>query len=136
MPRSLAAALSALLLAAAPAAAKDVCVTETGVPNVLVFKKVKKLKKPGTVIPLQGFYVIGGEACALSGAAVVLADGSVSFGATAHCQITPGVGNDVHFGADGAADFDAATHVDRDGDGAVDSSDGWTPIDCKSVVLP
>ena len=135
MPRSLAAALSALLLAAAPATAKDVCVMETGPPNVLVFKKVKKLKKPGTAIPLQGFYVIDGEACALSGAAVVLADGSVSFGATAHCQTTLG-GNDVHFGAEGAADFDAQTAVDRDGDGVVDSSDAWTPIDCESVVLP
>lgn len=136
MPRSLAAALSALLLAAAPAAAKDVCVTETGPPNVLVFKKVKKLKKPGTAIPLQGFYLIEEGVCPLSGAATVISDGSVWFGATAHCLLTAEVGVNVQWGGHGSTDFDASTHVDRDGDGVFDSSDGWTPIDCKTVVLP
>jgi hypothetical protein len=125
---------------AAPAAAKDVCVTETGPPNVLVFKNVKKLKKPGTAIPLQGVYLVdtlsGTQACALSGAATVISDGSVWFGATAHCLLTPDVGKTVQFGAHGSADFNAGTHVDRDGDGTVDNSDGWMPIDCKTVVLP
>ena len=136
MPRALACVFPILLLAAAPAAAKDVCVTETGPSNVLVFKNVKKLKKPGTAIPLQGFYLFGTEVCALSGAATVISDGSVWFGATAHCLLTPGVGTNVYFGAHGSPDFDAATHVDRDGDGVVDNSDAWTPIDCKSVAFP
>jgi hypothetical protein len=136
MPRTLALVLSILVLAAAPAVAKDVCVTETSFANLLVFKKVKKLKKPGTAIPLQGFYVTGGETCAVSGAATVISDGSVWFGATAHCLLTPGVSKNVYFGAHGDADFLAATHVDSDGDGALDYSDGWTPIDCKTVILP
>jgi hypothetical protein len=140
VPRSLALALSTLLLAAAPAAAKDICVTETGPTNVLIFKNVKKLKKPGTAIPLQGLYLVdaagGTRACALSGAASVIADGSVWFGVTAHCLLTPDVGKTVQFGGHGSADFNAGTHVDRDGDGTVDNSDAWTPIDCKTVVLP
>jgi hypothetical protein len=135
MLRTTSAAVAVALLVAAGAAAKDVCVTESQ-PNILVFKKVKKLKKPGTAISLQGTYLIGGQACALSGAATVISDGSVWFGAVAHCLLTPGVGATVHFSGHGSADFDAATHVDRDGDGTVDNSDAWTPIDCKSVVLP
>jgi hypothetical protein len=134
-------ALSVLLfLAAAPAAARDVCVQESGPPNVLVFKNVKKLKKPGTSIPLQGFYIVpnvaGARVCALSGAASVISDGSVWFGATAHCLLTSDVGATVQFGGHGSADFSAATHVDRDGDGTVDNSDFWQPIDCKTVTIP
>jgi len=140
MPRTralaLASALALLFLHAAPAVAKDVCVTETSFPNLLVFKNVKKLKKPGTAIPLQGFYVNGGEACALSGAATVVSDGSVRFGATAHCLLAPGITSNVYFGGSGSADFAAGTHVDDDGDGSEDYSDGWTPIDCKTVILP
>lgn len=140
MPRRFAIALSALLLAAAPASAKDVCVTETGPPNLLVFKNVKKLKKPGTSIPLQGVYLVdtatATQACAVSGAATVIADGSVWFGATAYCLLTPDVGVNVHWGGHGSADFSVSTHVDRDGNGTVDTSDGWLPIDCKTVVLP
>jgi hypothetical protein len=134
-------ALAVLLLAvAAPAAARDVCVQEQSPPNVLVFKNVKKLKKPGTSILLQGFYLVptidGTRVCALSGAASVISNGAVWFGATAHCLITEGVGNNVHFGGNGSADFDALTYVDRDGDGTADESDGWTPIDCKTVTIP
>ena len=129
-----------LLFAAAPAAAKDVCVQESSPPNILVFKNVKKLKKPGTSIPLQGFYIVpnvtGARVCAVSGAASGITDGSVWFGATAHCLLTPDVGVNVQFGGHGSADFSASTHVDRDGNGTVDNSDFWEPIDCKTISIP
>lgn len=123
--------LAALL--ATPVIAKDVCVLEND--NLLTFTKVKvkSLKKPGTTIPLQGSYGVGGETCAVSGAATVAEDGSVWFGATAYCLLTPGVGKTILFGAHGSADFNAAAHTDRNGDGTVDTSDVWERVECGPV---
>src|SRR5262245_5082322 len=48
--------LAIVLALALPAAAqaKDVCVSQTD--QRLVFRKVKPLKKPGTIVPLQGWF--------------------------------------------------------------------------------
>jgi hypothetical protein len=100
----------------------------------------EEAEEAGTSIPLQGFYIVpnvaGARVCAVSGAASVIADGSVWFGATAHCLLTADVGVNVQFGGHGSTNFSASTHVDRDGDGTVDNSDVWEPIDCKTITIP
>lgn len=72
---------------ALPASPGDVCV-DAGNPT-FVFKKVKSLKKPGSAVALQGFYLLGGSA-PVTGTAIVLQNGSVQLGVTVHT--TPPLG--------------------------------------------
>jgi hypothetical protein len=135
MARSLAsAALIAALLAAAPAAAKDVCVQDA-FTNYLVFPRAKPPKKPGRTALLQGLYVREGVSFPLSGSALVRADGSVVFGVTVHAVAT---GADFVYAMTmvGDASFAASGYYDTDGDGGIDASQAWSPVDCGSLTLP
>jgi hypothetical protein len=124
-------ALCLALAFALPASAGDVCVN-AGNPT-FVFKKVKSLKKPGSAVPLQGFYLLGGSA-PVTGTAVVLQDGSVQFGVTVHT--TPPLGAYPFTASlEGDADFNATGEF-HGIDSGVSAPMAWTPIDCKSVTLP
>jgi hypothetical protein len=127
--------ITGLVLSGA-AQAKDVCV-EQGTER-LVFKKVKALKKPGTIVPLNGVYIetggLGGVGV-MSGTAFVRSDGEVVFGVYINGTYTAGVGlgYDITINMIGAPTFDADGYYVRNG---ALTSDSWTPIDCKDVVLP
>jgi hypothetical protein len=117
------------------AQAKDVCV-EQGTER-LVFKKVKALKKPGTVVPLHGIYIDNGSIGAMSGTAFVRSAGDVVFGVTVHGNYTAptSLGTDIHITMIGGSDFSATGYYTSLPAGGY-SSNGWAPIDCKDVVLP
>lgn len=135
MPRTLASAtLIAALLVAIPASAKDACVQDA-FTNYLVFRKAKPPKQPGRTALLQGLYVRQGVSFPLSGSALVRADGSVVFGVTVHAVAT---GADFVYSMTMVGDetFAATGYYDTDGDGGIDSSQGWSPVDCKALTLP
>jgi hypothetical protein len=118
------------VLVGAPAHAKDVCV-QAGTAK-FVFKKVKALKKPGAVVPLQGIYILGGSIPA-TGTAIVRADGSVVFGVLVHT--TPPLGAYAFTASlEGDASFTASGTFEAT-DGSIGAGMSWTPIDCKTVVL-
>ena len=122
--------LALACLLAAPALAKDVCV-QAGSAQ-FVFKKVKALKKPGAVAPLQGIYILAGSV-PVNGTAIVRADGSVAFGVLVHT--TPPLGAYAFTASlEGDATF-TATGTFEATDGSIGAAMSWTPIDCKSVVL-
>jgi hypothetical protein len=124
------AALALATLLAAPALAKDVC-AQAGTAQ-FVFKKVKALKKPGAVVPLQGIYILGGSLPA-TGTAIVRADGSVAFGVLVHT--TPPLGAYAFTASlEGDASF-TATGTYEATDGSIGAAMSWTPIDCKTVTL-
>lgn len=135
MARTLASAtlISALLLAA-PVSAKDACVQDS-FTNFLVFHKAKPPKKPGSAALLQGLYVHQGVSFPLSGSAIVRADGSVVFGVTVQAVAT---GADFVYSMTmvGDASFSATGYYDTDGDGGIDTSQGWNAVDCKTLIVP
>jgi hypothetical protein len=135
MPRALApAVLIAALLLAGAASAKDVCVQDA-FTNYLVFTKAKAPRKPGTTALLQGLYVYQGVSFPLSGSALVRADGSVVFGVAAQA-VAPGADFVYTMTMVGDASFGASGYYDTNGDGSLDASQAWTPVDCKSLTLP
>ena len=127
-----------LLLSPAGASARDVCVQDDA--GYWLFKKVKIPKKPGSIAPLTGVYVEAGEVAPASGTGYVIADGRVVVGMTAH-GFAPldnkvlTTNRAVTFAVD-AKTFQGVGYTDVDGDGSLDTSDGWTPVDCSEVVLP
>ena len=127
-------ALAAMIVAALPARAKDVCVEQGG--QRLLFKKVKALKKPGAVVPLHGIFSADGAIGTIVGTAWVRSDGQVVFGVTVHGDYTspPALGYDISIMMIGGPDFNATGYY-RTSTGSF-TSDGWTPIDCRDVVLP
>jgi hypothetical protein len=127
-------ALALALAVPAAAQAKDVCVTQGN--ELLVFKKVKALKKPGTVVPLHGVFSVLGTYGTIDGTAFVRNDGQVVFGVTVHGDYTspPALGYDISIMMIGGADF-AANGYYRTSNGGF-TSDAWTPIDCKEATLP
>jgi hypothetical protein len=131
-----AAVASLCLLLAGTAAAKDVCVMDD--VDFLVFKGVKSLKKPGRVVPLYGIYVhtASGRSFPIAGSATVRSDGQVVFGVLVHALLSDGPQHDISVTMIGDATFQAVGHTDSDGDGDVNTSDSWNPIDCDGVVLP
>jgi len=125
-----------MLGAALPAAAKDVCVSDEA--HRLRFKGVKSLKKPGSISPLTGFYVNGDFVAPSTGTAIVRGDGSVLIGITVHGADTDPTGTDVDFVFTmlGDASFTASgsyRYADAPDVGYLAS---WTPIDCKTIVVP
>ena len=127
-------ALGALLFAALPAAAKDICVQQGD--QRLVFKKVKSLKKRGAIVPLSGVFLQAGDAGPITGTAFVRSDGQVVVGVTVigH-NFSEGIDRDILI----QMVVDPAT---LSGNGTYQTvgggltSDGWQPIDCRDVVLP
>lgn len=84
-------------------------------------------------MPLHGIYLLS-SVVPVTGTAIVLADGSVNFGILAHT--TPPLGA-YSFTAslEGDASF-AATGTFEATDGSISAPMTWTPIDCKTLVLP
>ena len=129
-----AAALLTVLMLAAPALAKDVCV-ETDIDSQVVFKKVKALKKAGTAVALNGLYVTQGDSAPVSGTAIVRSNGTVAFGFFVH-GMTPIFAANAEFVLEGSDTFIAAGQIDTDGDNFPDTAVEMTPIDCDTVVIP
>jgi hypothetical protein len=126
--------LIAVLLVAGAASAKSVCVQDA-FSNYLVFRKAKAPAKPGATALLQGLYVDTGASFPFSGSAIVRANGDVVFGVTVHAVLIGG--NYVYaMTRVGDSSFDATRNYDTDGDGDVDASQSWTPVDCGSLALP
>lgn len=127
-----------MLLAPVAASAKDVCVQDDA--GVWVFKKVKAPKKPGAIAPLHGVYIEGGDVAPATGTVYVQQDGQLVVGVFAH-GFSPGeadvvtTNRTVTFQVDPKT-FTGTGYTDVDGNGGLDTSDGWTPIDCREVVFP
>lgn len=135
MPRALASvALTLALLLAGPASAKDVCLQDS-FTNYLVLRKAKAPKKPGTTALLQGLYLYQGVSFPLSGSAAVRADGSIVFGVQV-LAVAPGPDFVYAMTMVGDASFGASGYYDTDGNGQLDTSQGWTPVDCKGLAIP
>jgi hypothetical protein len=125
--------------AAAPALARDVCLTENVGGGTFVLQKVKKMKL-NRAVPIAGIYVADtpDETFPLQGVAVLLASGNLEVGVTVHSmarnlfagpiksysmQVNPG--------------FEGTGGVDDTGDGVIDSTNyAWAATDCKLVVIP
>ena len=127
-------ALGALLLAALPAEAKDICVTQSD--QTLVFKKVKSLKKAGAIVPLSGVFLQAGDAGPITGTAFLRSDGQAVVGVTVigH-NFTEGINRDILI----QMVVDPATFA---GNGTYQTvgggitSDSWATASCKEVVYP
>ena len=129
---------SALILGqASVAAAADVCLSSGGIlPTGFVLKKVKALKKAGSVSPLSGYAIDPLGSYAVSGAAIVYGDGTI------------GVGLDARGMENGQGDFSASwialdatlqgtARLDTDGDFQRDDATmGLSTVDCASVPNP
>ena len=129
------ATIFSLLLLAASSAAKDLCFEDT-FGSKFVVQKVKQLKKAGKTSPIKGYAILvgNGDLVSISGTAVARSDGEVYYGVTIH-NLLEGKDQSVA----GSWDPDTGiitTHYDTDGDGTVNTSDWWSPIDCGSVVIP
>jgi hypothetical protein len=122
------------LVLPAVAHAKDLCVEQGN--QRLLFKKVKALKKPGAVVPLHGIYSDGGLIGSIEGTAWVRSDGQVVVGVTVHGDYTspPALGYDISIMMIVGSDL-GGTGYYRTSTGGF-TSDAWTPIDCREVVLP
>jgi hypothetical protein len=128
---------SAVLAAsAAPAAAKDVCVSDNA--HRFKFKGVKALKKPGSISPLTGFFVNGDFVAPATGTAIVRGDGSVRIGITVHGAEPEPTATDVDFVFTmlGDASFTASGSYRYADDPDVGYAASWTPIDCKTIAVP
>ena len=125
----------AFLLVAGPAIAKDLCFVDGG-GNIIVIQKVKKLKNPGKSFPVKGYAVIPGNmyAAPVTGTAVGNSDGQVVYGVTIY-NLLEGTNQSVT-GLWNPESGVVTTHWDTDGDGSVNLSDQWDPMDCRDVVLP
>jgi hypothetical protein len=130
--------IGGLLLAPAAAIAKDACLQDDA--GVWVFKKVKAPKKPGSIAPLHGVYIEGGDVAPFTGTAYVLQDQRLVVGVFAH-GFAPGepeviaTNRAATFRVDPKT-FEGPGYTDANGNGDVDTSDSWTAIDCGEVVFP
>ena len=127
---------AALAASATPAAAKDICVSDGDHRHR--FKGVKSLKKPGSISALTGLFINAGFVAPSTGTAIVRGDGAVLIGITVHGSdpepTSTGVGfaftmlGDASFAASGSYRYADAPDI-----GYLAS---WTPIDCKTIVVP
>jgi hypothetical protein len=128
--------ISVLAAASLPAAAKDICIQDGVI--FLHFKRVKPLKKPGSVAPLHGFYTNGSQTSSITGTALTRADGSVSIGVYVHAGGVAAASTEVDFtfNMTGDPDFNA-TGSYRYLDGPTfGSASSWTPVSCRTLEVP
>ena len=125
--------MGAVLAAALPAHAKDVCVI-VGESAYWRFVKVKPPKKPGAVTPLNGYFIQDALLAPVTGTAVRRSDGLILVGVYVHSQAPA-------LTLDGAATlivderFTGSGKVRDDGETATFDI-VWSGIDCKSAPLP
>ena len=126
--------LALTLLVPIAASAKDICV-QSSLGETVIFRKVKRLKKPGQVSPLHGIYINGSAVAPISGTAVVRGNGSVMIAYFSHSMLT-GV---VNFTSTliGTRDFTATGEFDNDGDYSSQGiSFSISPVSCKGISIP
>lgn len=125
---------AALLPLSSVAMAKDICLYGPDLGYV-IFKKVKSLKpaKAAKVVPLTGIVLTVGLSAAVTGSAVVLANGTINYGWSAY---TMGSGTNnldlVVWGAN--ALLEGSGYYDNDGDMLGNAPVSFTTVDCK--ILP
>jgi hypothetical protein len=127
---------AALAASAVPATAKDICVSDGAHRHK--FKGVKSLKKPGSISALTGLFINGDLVAPSSGTAIVRGDGAVLIGITVHAADTDPTGTGVEFTFQmlGDASFTASGSYRYADDPEIGSLASWTPIDCKTIVVP
>jgi hypothetical protein len=124
---------SMMLLGAAAASAKDICVTDT-LAGTFVFQKPKALKKPGQGTSLSGYYSFAGMTIQpLVGTAVVGQDGAVRAAITVYNAF-----GGESFSQTWTTDATLAGLAQRDTDnnGNFDATPTLTAIDCKTFPTP
>ena len=99
---------------------------------------MKSLKKPGSISALTGLFINGSLVAPSTGTAIVRGDGSVRIGITVHGADTEPTGTDVDFVFTmlGDASFAASGSYRYADDPSNGSLASWTPIDCKTIVVP
>jgi len=129
----------AVLGSGGPAVAKDLCV-EDSFNGAIIWKKVKPMKKPGSIVPLTGLLVAPPEAptfvAPVVGTAATRADGMILIG---FFVLGHGTSASSQTGS-------ASLIVDQtlagsgfreiDGDFVQQDAYSWTPIDCDTVAFP
>jgi hypothetical protein len=113
--------------------ARDICL-EHPADVYIVLRKVKSLR-PGTSIPLNGFFHYKGVAAApIDGSAMMKADGTVRAAIVVH-GIADGTVNRT-YGWTTDTTFAGMLFYDSDGDLSSDGAAMFNAIDCKTVPLP
>ena len=128
---------AALVGTATAAMAKDICLFDGG--TYLVYKKVKSLSRPNSVIALTGYAVgpsgIPPFTCPLHGTAIRTANGSVQVGNSVYCGSEPGFSlyNTQNSGHTNLS-FEGPYDGDSNGDGVADFQTTYSLVDCATVV--
>jgi hypothetical protein len=125
--------------AAAPAAAKDLCV-EDSFNGAIVWKKVKSMKKVGSIVPLTGVLVsppvAPGFVAPVAGTAVTRADGMILIGFTVLGQATSPTSQTGTASLIVDQTLAGSGFRDLDGDYVQGDAITWTPVDCDGVDFP
>ncbi len=132
-------ALVSILAAGVPAGAKDLCVQDS-FNGAIIWKKVKSMKKPGSIVPLTGLLVSPPTAptfvAPVSGTAATREDSTILVG---FIVLGEGTSSSSQTGTATAIvdqTWNGSGFRDVDGDFVQDEAFTFAPIDCDSVDFP